>query len=101
MSLIRKIETIENGHECIDNTTSTPLGGAAVLTGEWQDTLNYNVIIIGISADKASAVDGLDVRWSYDGITVNDHDYFTILANQNKVFTFSPARRYFRIILIS
>lgn len=92
------VETVENGHICVDNTTSTLLGGGAVFTGSWQDTLNYNVIIIGINTDKASAVDGLDVQWSCDGITVNDHDYFTLLANQNKVFTFSPARRYFRII---
>ena len=85
------------GHICEDNSTETALGIDEVFTGEWQDTLDYNTITIGVNADVDSAIDGLIIEWSHDGSTVNDDDKFTILANRGKVFTFSPARRYFRV----
>lgn len=85
------------GHICEDNSTLTPLGIDGVFTGDWKDTLDYSTITIGINSDEDSATDGLEIQWSADGIIVNDNDVFTISANQSKVFTFSPARRYFRI----
>jgi len=90
--------SFNNGYECTNNTTTTPLGIDGVYTGEWEDVLNYNCIIIGIKTDQDSATDGLKIEWSADGITVDDDDTFTISANRGKVFTFSPARRYMRIV---
>jgi len=87
-----------NGHVCDENTTVTPLLASAVFTGDWQDTLNYNVIIIGINTDEDSATDGLAIQWSHDGTHSCDTDVFTISANKGKVFTFSPARRYMRVV---
>ena len=86
------------GHPCVENSTSENLNGGIAYTGEWEDTLNYNVIIIGINSDVASATDGLAIEWSADGSTIHDTDVFTIAAGAGKVFTFSPARRYFRIV---
>ena len=85
------------GHICEDNSTDVALSASEVFEGVWQDTLNYNVIIIGIKADQDSASDGLEVLWSSDGITEHDDDVFTISANRGKVFTFSPARRYLKL----
>ena len=84
------------GHICEDNSTSTSLLADEVFEGDWQDTLDYNTITLGINSDQDSAEDGLCVCWSADGITINDTDNFTILADKPKVFTFSPARRYFK-----
>lgn len=94
------IEQLVNmpGHVCADNSSLTPLGIDGVFTGDWQDTLDYGVIIIGINADQNSATDGLVIQWSADGATVHDSDSFTILANIGKVFTFGPARRYVKLI---
>lgn len=92
------VSTDNNGHICVDNSSSTPLDGGGEFTGEWEDTLNYNTITVGISTDQDSATDGLEVQWSTDASTVNDSDVFTVLANTGKVFTFSPARRYVRIM---
>lgn len=95
------IELLVNleGHQCTDNSTSTPLGIGGVFIGSgWQDTLDYGVLSIDVVSDKASAVNGLDVQWSVDGINVIDHDYFSIMANNPKTFTFGPARRYYRIV---
>jgi len=86
------------GHECPENSTTAQLGADAVFTGSgWQDTLDYGVLSVNITTDQNSATDGLEIQWSDDGISVNDYDYFTILANQSKTFTFGPANRYYRI----
>jgi len=89
------------GHICEDNSTSTPLLADAVFEGEWQDTLDYNTITIGINSDVDSAEDGFCVCWSADGVTINDSDSFSILADKSKVFTFSPARRYFKTYYVN
>lgn len=91
------VDSYSNGHLCVDNTTSISLDSDETFIGEWQDTLNYNTIIIGIKADQNSATDGLEIQWSTDGSVLDDDDVFTILANSGKVFTFSPARRYIRV----
>lgn len=87
------------GHQCPENSTTTQLLANGVFTGSgWQDTLDYGVLSINVGTDKDSATNGLDVQWSNDGVTVSDHDYFTILANNHKTFTFGPAQRYYRIV---
>jgi hypothetical protein len=87
-----------SGHICEDNTTTTPLLADATFTGEWQDTLDYGVIVIGLIADQDSATDGLVVQWSANGISVTQTDIFTITANNGKVFTFGPANQYIRVV---
>jgi hypothetical protein len=93
-----KQDVIQGNHECPDNTSNIPLGIDEIYTGDWEDTLEYGGIVIGIKADQDSATDGLVVEWSADGITTDQDDVFTILANRGKVFTFTPAMRFFRII---
>jgi len=86
------------GHVCPINTTSIPLGTGAVFTGNWQDTLDYGVIQVGVFADKASATNGLVMQYSANGTDIDDTDTFTIKANIGKTFSFQPARRYIRVI---
>ena len=85
------------GHVCAENTTTATLGAGGVFDGEWQDTLDFGIVVIGINADQNSANDGLVIQWSADAATVHDTDVFTITANQGKVFTFGPARRYVKL----
>lgn len=93
----KEMAVLLEGHVCAENSTSTPLGISETYTGEWQDTINYSSIVIGVNTDQNSATDGLEIQWSADGTTVHDTDNFTILANHGKTFSFGPARRYFRI----
>lgn len=87
------------GHQCPQNSTVEQLAINGVFTGSgWQDTIDYGVLSINVVSDQNSATNGLDVQWSNDGINVTDHDYFTILANTPKTFTFGPAERYFRLV---
>ena len=89
------------GHICDENTTTENLGSGETFTGNWQDTLNYGVITLGIKSDTDSATDGLKVQWSSDGVNVCEQDLFTILSNQGKVFSFGPARRYVRVLYVN
>ena len=106
MSLIREVEvtnivsvdSVNNGLLDTVNSSATPLGISGVFDGDWQDTINFNVIIIGVAADQDSATDGLEIQWSSDGVTKTQDDVFSIFANAGKVFTFSPANRYFKIV---
>jgi len=106
VSLIREVEvtntvsvdSVNNGLESIGNSTSTPLGIGIAFPGVYEDSLNYNTITVGITSDQSSAADGLVIEWSDDGITLVQDDRFTIFANGGKVYTFSPANRYFRVV---
>ena len=80
-----------------DNSSDTTLGISEVFEGEWQDTLDYGYIFVGPTTDQASAIDGLEVLWSADGVTEHDSDVFSISANTGKIFTFGAARRYIKI----
>ena len=92
------VSTQGNGHICTDNSTIIPLGIDGIFTGAWQDTLNYNTVTVGIVTDQASAPDGLIVQWSADGTSVSQTDEFSLLAATGKVFTFSPANQYVRLV---
>jgi hypothetical protein len=98
VSLIREIITIDNGLVSSGNSTSTPLGIGGIFQGAFEDTLNYNTITVGIFTDQASASDGLVIEWSANGVDVIQDDAFSIAANTGKVYTFSPANRYIRIV---
>jgi len=94
-----KVECLVNmeGHVCTNNSTSDNLAGDAIFPGAWEDTIDFGTIIVGVKTDKDSAVDGLKIEWSSDGITAHDSDSFSILQDRGKVFTFQPARRYFKV----
>jgi hypothetical protein len=96
-SRIREVETIENGKNDSQNSTTTPLAGGASFTGVYEDTLNYGTVHVAVSSDQASATDGLIVEWSADGVTKTQDDVYSINANTGKTFNFFPAERYVRV----
>ena len=57
-----------------DNTTSTPLGIGGVFTGTWEDITNIAMIYVSMTADQASATDGLTIQFSPDQSTVISED---------------------------
>lgn len=84
-------------HICEDNTTTTPLGAGEKFTGGWQDCLDYQEVNISVVADKDSAVNGLLIEWSADGVVVGDTDTFSVYANAGTNYTPNPAFRYVRV----
>jgi hypothetical protein len=79
------------------NSTESSLAASATFTGAWTDSLDVGTIVIGVNTDQDSATDGLVIQYSNDQTHVCQDDKFTIAANAGKVFTFTPANRYYRI----
>jgi hypothetical protein len=94
-----KLETITHGRgECsVVNSTDTPLGIGATFTGTWEEVLDYSQIVILVKTDQYSAIDGLMIEWSCDGINIDAEDKFTIKANAGKIFTFGAVGKYYKI----
>jgi len=86
------------GHESTANSYMSNLAAGAVFTGAWEDTLDYGTVAVSIKSDQDSAADGLDVQWSVDGVTETQDDVFTYSKNGGKIYTFTPANRYFRVV---
>lgn len=98
INLTNPLNVVLAGRICEENTSIIPLDADEVFLGEdWQDTLDYGTVSIGINTDQDSITDGLVIQWSANGIDIDDDDTFTISANNGKTFTFGPARRYVRL----
>lgn len=86
------------GHVSDINSTSTPLLAGQTFTGEAEETLNHGTIFVSIYSDVASAINGLVVEQSTDGVTWGRFDdSFTISAGTGKNFSINPHAKYFRV----
>lgn len=90
--------TITPGHICTSNSTSTPLGVGGVFTGVATDIINYGVIMVMVKASHPSAIKGLSIQFSCNGIDWDSTDDYTIYANTGKTFSFQTACKYYRIV---
>lgn len=81
-----------------DNSTQTPLLANAVFIGESVSTLDYAAIIISSYSDVASAVNGLCVQFSSDGVNDwYDGECYGCGADKRKTFSSQPERAFYRI----
>lgn len=87
------------GNNKVDNNNSTilPLNPSGEFLGQWTNILNYSMIILQITTNVSSAIDGVEIQWSSDGINIDDYDYYTINANGGKIFSFGCQNKYYRI----
>lgn len=88
----------ETGKEDTNNSTITPLLANATFTGEATDVSAYSAITLLIYSDVASATDGLEAQFSYDGTDWHGGETYTILAGATKFFTPPVQAKYFRIV---
>ena len=91
------VVTQQNGSVDIANSSVTPLDPGVAYEGSWVDTLNYNCISIGVVADQDSSLDGFQIQWSSNGVTLDQENVYTLRANSGKQFTVSPINRYYRL----
>ena len=85
--------TLDEGNSTTDNLLAND-----TFTGTAIDTLDYSALTISVHSDVASAIDGLVVQYSVDGIDWHDGEVYTIIAGANKFFTPTLQSRYMRII---
>ncbi len=91
------VMTHPSGEVSTVNSSTALLGSGAIFTGTFEDTLKFAHITVQVRTDQVSAVDGLVIEWSSDGVNVDDTDKFTIPANNGKIFTFGPQAQFFRV----
>ncbi len=91
---------IAPGHVSSDNSTGSPLLADAVFTGEWELITNFGVIVLSVTSNVASAVDGLEVQFSSNATAggILSDDNFTVAAGAKKTFSFQAAAKYYRVV---
>lgn len=90
------VEIVNSG--AIAYSTTTPLGAGGSVVSDVIDTLNYSVALISVSADQASATNGLAIEFSTDGVTFTTTDPYTYLnGNTRKTYTVQTIDRYMRV----
>lgn len=92
-----QLHTVMRGMVDASNTSIVPLASGAVFTGSAADTLDYAEICVSVFTDVDSAVDGLCLEFSSDGLTWYDGGCMGIAASKAKTFSFQPERKYYRL----
>lgn len=95
------LTVITPAHVCTNNSTNVILLANQTFTGIAGDVLNHGIIVIMVKASHNSAIDGLKVQFSVDGINWDSEDNFTITGGQAKTFSFQCSARYYRVIYIN
>jgi hypothetical protein len=80
------------------NSTATPLLAGATFTGGIVDLLRYDSISLAVNSDKASAVNGLTIQFSPDGINFDQNHQFTFTATEGIYLKFSREARYYQVL---
>ena len=85
------------------NSTVIPLAANVTFTGSITDVSKYTSIFLSLTTDVASAIIGFKLSFSVDGInfTTNDHDEFSITANQYFTHTTIVEAKYFRLTYLN
>lgn len=80
------------------NSTSTPLSAGGYWAGEWIDITSYGIIYVNVYSDVSSAIDGLVVQQSSDGVFADHTDEFTVPALKGKNYSINPHAKYLRVV---
>ena len=87
----------ENRLILTDNSCNTPLSSNQIFTGVFRDISDYRTVKVFAVSDKDSALNGLEVHFSTDGIAIDMVKRYTLLANVPLVASLSVITRYMRI----
>jgi len=79
------------------NSTTTPLLAGVTWEGAWIKLDGLNTVQINVTSDVASAVDGVKIQSSPDGVTVTDEETYTLNAGKNKVWRSTASAAYARV----
>lgn len=84
-----------------NNSTTTPLLANATFTGAYTDCSSYACIDISLKANVNSAVGGVKLQFSNDGINVIREQVTTYIAAEGIYASFPTESKYFRFIFIN
>lgn len=85
-----------SGTVLTNNSSSTPLGGAGVFTGAWQDVSGYDSVVVAVKAD----VDGsYQIQFSPDGTNADSTlTRYYRTAQIEAPHRFTVTRQYMRVV---
>ena len=92
------VNLTNNGIVDLNNSTATPLLANVAFTGATTEIKDYGIIYITTKSDVSSAIDGLSVQQSSDGVNWDHTDEYTVKANSGKTFSFQAGTKYFRVV---
>jgi hypothetical protein len=93
-----QLHVVMEGKSDLNNSTEVPLGIDGVFTGTSTEILEFSAIAILLTSDADSAIDGLSIQFSDDGILWHIGETYTLLANATKFFTPPCQAKYYRIV---
>lgn len=82
-----------------NNSTDTPLAGAATFTGTFDGVEQFAQVVVIVNADQASAADGLRFIWSNDGVTdhLTRHKFTYSASDPGREFVSPCLGEFFRL----
>jgi len=93
----KQLKVVLDGKVDINNTSNVPLPALGTFTGTASDTLDYAIFFVSVYTDAPSAINGLQIEMSSDGISWHISDVYDVLPNVEKSFSFQCSRKFFRI----
>lgn len=91
------IQTVTSGMVDANNTTVVSLGADETFTGAATEVLDYANMFVNVSSDQDSAIDGLTIEQSVDGVNWIYIDKMSIEANSPKQFSYGCANAFMRV----
>lgn len=90
--------SLNNGLVSTANSTAINLAANAVFTGAAEDVTDYSSIKVNVFASHASAVDGLSMQQSSNGVNWDNTDDYTIPAATGKAFSLAAQAKFYRLV---
>jgi hypothetical protein len=88
-------------YEVENNGTVLPLGSNATFTGESFEVTEFSVLNVNVFSDVSSAIDGVKVQFSTDGINW-DHEHKTSFSGPSGIgFIFNCEFKFARVVYVN
>lgn len=83
------------------NSSTTTLASSATFTGTFEDVKDYAAITFIVFADRDSAIGGLKVQWSSDGVNADVSDNTNVSSGTGRAFSLTPRAGFFRLVYVN
>lgn len=81
------------------NSSTTPLGAGGVFTGATFDAKDFATLSLSVTSDQSSAVNGISVQFSQDGINWDHiHAYTYVTGGNGLSYNLPVEMRYCRVV---
>jgi hypothetical protein len=81
------------------NSSTTPLGAGGIFTGATFDAKDFATLSLSVTSDQSSAVNGISVQFSQDGINWDHiHAYTYVTSGNGLSYNLPVEMRYCRVV---